>query len=255
VNYKKKRNMDSKNVNEIIENYLNGTASEEDKERLSSEMRRDPALAREVELRRRTNMILADRSIMELRSRLDTIEMKRRSSGPVRRSVFQIVRYAAAVASVALITSLLYLQFREVSQEKLLEQYYLPYETSTATRSLITENNVLMKNALESYQAHEYRKAIGFLELLLSTDPENMETVFMHGMANMEERNYPVASNSFTRVVQQNDNLYIEDASWYLGLCYMMNEETDKAIRQFEYIAGSKSRYSKDARKLAKKLR
>ncbi|MBE0666353.1 MAG: hypothetical protein IH593_01645 [Bacteroidales bacterium] len=81
-----------------------------------------------------------------------------------------------------------------------------------------------------------------------------MESVFMHGMANMEVKNYPAASGSFTKVLQQNDNLYLEDAAWYLGLCYMMNEQTDKALRQFELIAASRSRYNKDAKKLAKRL-
>ena len=115
-------------------------------------------------------------------------------------------------------------------------------------------NNTLMINALESYQAHDYEKAIVYLEQVLSTEQNNMESVFMHGMANMEINNYPAASGSFTRVLQQNDNLYLEDAAWYLGLCYMMNGETDKAVRQFDLISESKSRYNKDARKLAKKL-
>jgi TolA-binding protein len=77
----------------------------------------------------------------------------------------------------------------------------------------------------------------------------------MHGMANMEVNNYPVASGSFTRVIEHNDNLYLEDAAWYLGLCYMMTGETDKAAKQFIAISKSKSRYSKEAAKLARRLK
>jgi hypothetical protein len=34
----------------------------------------------------------------------------------------------------------------------------------------------------------------------------------------------------------------------------MMTGETDRAVRQFDLIAASKSRYSKEARKLARRL-
>jgi hypothetical protein len=56
-------------------------------------------------------------------------------------------------------------------------------------------------------------------------------------------------------VIEHNDNLFLEDAAWYLGLCYMMTDNNDKAVKQFEAIAASKSRYGKQAARLARKLR
>ncbi|HUW92968.1 MAG TPA: tetratricopeptide repeat protein [Bacteroidales bacterium] len=242
------------NINDTIENYLNGSAGKAEETWLLGEMHDNKDLAREVELRYRTNQILADRSVLQLRGKLTAIEMKRRSSGTVRRTAIKVSKYAAAIAVIALISAALYFPLRHSSNNQLYQKYYTQYVSPGSVRSVSAVNNTLMINALESYQAHDYEKAIVYLEQVLSTEQNNMESVFMHGIANMEIKNYPVASGSFTRVLQQNDNLYLEDAAWYLGLCYMMNGETDKAVRQFDLISESKSRYNKDARKLAKKL-
>jgi len=242
------------NINDTIENYLSGSAGKAEETWLLGEMHDNPALSREVELRRRTNQVLADKSILQLRGKLNAIEMKKRSSGTVRKTAIKVSKYAAAVAFLALISAALYFPLRNNSGDKLYNKYYTQYVSPAAVRSVSADNNTLMVSALESYQAHEYDKAIGYLEQVLKTEQNNMESVFMHGMTNMEVKDYPAASGSFTKVLQQNDNLYLEDAAWYLGLCYMMNEETDKAIKQFESIAASKSRYHKDAGKLAKRL-
>jgi tetratricopeptide (TPR) repeat protein len=221
-----------------------------------NEMKRDSALEREVTLRRRTDEILAGRDVLDLRHKLTEIEMRKRSSGNVRRTIARSARYAAAVAILAIISSALYITLRPgTSADKLYSEYYSRYESPGAVRSAVSTNNTLMENALASYSAREYDKAIVYLEQVINTGQADIESVFMHGMANMEVKNYPVASGSFTRVIEHNDNLYLEDAAWYLGLCYMMTDNREKAVKQFAAIASSKSRYSKQAAKLARRLK
>lgn len=247
--------MNAINVNNIIENYLNGTASKAEEIWLLGEMETDKNLTSEVELRRRTNKILEDRRVIELRNKLEVIEFRKRSLSPVKRTAIRVAKYAAAVACIALISSALYFPFRSTPADHLYNKYYSAYELPGTVRSAGTESNIMMRNAINSYKAHDYKTAISYLEKILGSGVQNVESEFIYGMANMGVHNYPVASKSFSKVIQQNDNLYIEDAAWYLGLCYMMNNETDKAVRQFEYISASKSRYSKEARKLARKLK
>jgi tetratricopeptide (TPR) repeat protein len=244
------------NVNNAIENYLSGLADQAEKKWLMEEMRRDPELAREVRLRQRTDEILEDREILDLRNKLNVIEMNKRSAGTIRRTALKTARYAAAVAIIAVVSTALYfIVSPESSPDKLYSAYYERYESPGAARSVTSSSNTLMENAIASYSAREYEKAIGYLEQVINSEKDNMESVFMHGLANMEVHNYPVASGSFNRVIEHNDNLYLEDAAWYLGLCYMMTDNKEKALRQFEAIAASKSRYSKQATRLARKLR
>jgi tetratricopeptide (TPR) repeat protein len=243
------------NVNNTIENYLSGSIGKAEEEWLKEEMQKDPSLAREVSLRRRTDKILADRNIIDLRTKLGVIEMKKRSGGTLRKTAIRTAKYAAAILLMVLISSALYIAFRPGSNEAMFNKYYARYESPGAVRSVVSSGNTLMENAIASYTAKDYEKAIGYLEQVITSGQADMETVFMHGMANMEVSNYPVASGSFTRVIEHNDNLYLEDASWYLGLCYMMTNDIDKAVKQFSAISASKSRYSKEAAKLARRLK
>jgi len=248
--------MKTMNVHNTIENFLSGTAGPAEKAWLNKEMKRDPALERELNLRRRTDEILAGREILDLRARLGTIEMKKRSASSLRRTAVKAARYAAAIAVVALISSVLYLVLRPApTSDQLYTSYYSGYESPGAVRSGTSSGNALMDNALAFYSAREYDKAIGYLEQVITSDQGNMEPVFMYGMANMEVSNFPVAEGSFTKVINHNDNLYIEDAAWYLGLCYMMTDEKEKAVNQLSAIADSRNRHSRQAAKLLRKLR
>jgi len=248
--------MKTKDVNNAIESWLGGHADRSTQDWLMNEIKKDPSLAREVTLRRKTDEILADRDEIDLRHKLSAIEMKKRSSGTVRRTIVRSARYAAAVALVAVLSATLYLTLRQASSpEELYTANYSRYESPGAARSAVSSENTLMENAIASYAAKEYDKAIVYLEQVINSGQEDMESVFMHGMANMEIKNYPVASGSFSRVIEHNDNLYLEDAAWYLGLCYMMTDNKEKAVKQFSTIASSTSRYSKQAAKLVRKLK
>ncbi|MHC1731521.1 MAG: tol-pal system YbgF family protein [Bacteroidales bacterium] len=248
--------MKTKNVNNAIEDWLGGRADRAGREWLAGEMNKDPELAREVNLRRKTDEIIADRQVMELRSKLSAIGRKKRSAIPLRGIIIKSAKYAAAVAIIAVISTALYLELRPgASAEQLYASNYDHFESPGAVRSASGAGNTLMENAIASYSAKEYEKAIMYLEQIINSDRNDMESVFMHGMANMEVKNYPVASGSFTRVIEHNDNLYLEDAEWYLGLCYMMTGNREKAMSQFSSIASSESRYSRKAARLSRKLK
>lgn len=248
--------MKTKNVNNAIEDWLGGRADRAGSEWLAGEMKKDPELAREMNLRRKTDEIIADRHIMELRSKLTVIGRKKRAAVPMRGIIVKSARYAAAVALTAVISTAIYLELRPgASPDQLYASSYTRYESPGAARSASGEGNALMENAIASYSAKEYEKAITYLEQIINSDRNDMESVFMHGMANMEVKNYPVASGSFTRVIEHNDNLYLEDAEWYLGLCYMMTGNREKARSQFSSIAASESRYSRQAARLSRKLK
>ena len=68
-------------------------------------------------------------------------------------------------------------------------------------------------------------------------------------------RNIPEAKLSFTTVIDDNNNLFIETARWYLALCYVKTNDTDKAIVQLTAIKEDGGIYSKDAGKILRKLK
>ncbi len=70
----------------------------------------------------------------------------------------------------------------------------------------------------------------------------------------LKYQNYPEAEGSFSKVIADNNNYYIDHAQWYLALCYIKTDEKLKAIEQLAIIEKSKTIYRKDARKILKSI-
>ena len=241
-------------MNDAIERYLSGMMSQDEEKWLKAEIKGNRELEWELELRRRTNIVLSDMSVIELRNKLEAIEMKRRAANPVHRTTVRVARVAATIAGAAIISSAIYFPNREVSTSKLFSQHFRSYEAITYSRSANVTTNALFASAMEAIRSKNYDMAVSYLNQIVNADQANIESVFMLGVASMEVKDYNKAEEMFSKVIKQNDNLFIEDANWYLGLCFMVTEKKDKALRQFEYIADSKSKYSREARKLMRKL-
>jgi len=72
----------------------------------------------------------------------------------------------------------------------------------------------------------------------------------------MEIKQHQKASESFTKVIDQNDNLYIQQAEWLLAGCLLAMDETDQARRKLASIASSSNHYyKKDAAKILKRMK
>jgi tetratricopeptide (TPR) repeat protein len=78
---------------------------------------------------------------------------------------------------------------------------------------------------------------------------------FYYGISNIETKNYDNSIKAFTTIINQNDNLYIEHAEWYLGLCYLKNNQKDKAIDQFVVVASNPDNFHRqEAKNILEKL-
>jgi pentatricopeptide repeat protein len=56
-------------------------------------------------------------------------------------------------------------------------------------------------------------------------------------------------------VIDDKNNLYIDQAQWYLALCYLNTNETDKAKQLFKLIVKEGGIYKDDAKKIIRGLR
>jgi thioredoxin-like negative regulator of GroEL len=57
------------------------------------------------------------------------------------------------------------------------------------------------------------------------------------------------------KVIDDNDNLFLEDAEWYLALCYLKTQEPEKAADVLDQIKRSESIYKKDAARIMRKMK
>ncbi|MDX9727366.1 MAG: tetratricopeptide repeat protein [Bacteroidales bacterium] len=242
----------------FIEKYIAGEMDNVEKEWFARELSENEKLRKEVELRRKTDSIIRDQEIINLRSKLKSIEKRRAESataGNKRRQLFNI-RYAAAIAGLVILGSLaVILSDRKAGYDEIVERYYKPYEASNTVRSGNTMADSDYEMAMGYYNVRDYRNAAYYFSKVIENDPDNMQSVLLNGISNFENRNYPDAKGSFSKVISDNNNYYIDHAQWYLALCYIKTEEKLKAVEILSGIEKSKTVYSRNARKILRDLK
>jgi tetratricopeptide (TPR) repeat protein len=241
----------------FIERYIAGEMSEAEKYWFQKELEGNEKLRAEVNLWKRTDEILKNRNIMSLRNKLTEIEYQRKNiKQPVKGSKKTIyIRYAAAFAGLILIGSIALFSGKNLSGEKIMKHYYKVYEPPTSQRAVLSGTNADFALALEFYNTHDYEKAAIFFSKVLENNPNDMQTVLLKGIANFEEKKYPEAKQSFGKVIDDNNNLYIDQAQWYLALCYLNTNENDKAKQLLKIIGKEGGIYKNDANKIIRRLK
>jgi len=234
----------------FIERYNSGEMNEAELTWFRKELDGNEQLRREVELRKKADMVLKNHDVIQLRSKLSNIESKRAAEEPVKIRVKRIpLGYAAAIAGFILVSSIFLFNGRK------LDRFYKSYEVTSPSRSQQAILNSDYSTAIEFYNIRDYRNAALYFSKVLSEDPKYMESTMLYGVSNFEIKDYPEAKHSFMKVIDDNDNLFLEDAEWYLALCYLKTQETEKAADVLDQIKRSESIYKKDAARIMRKMK
>jgi len=240
----------------FIERYNLDEMNEPEKAWFEKELNNNNDLRKEVQLRKKTDKILEQQAVMQLRTKLASIERARAVPGTSRKPVKHVtMKYAAVFAGLILIGSLIILTRKSLTVEEIFGKFYTSYETSAPARSFQAEINPDYTRAIEYYNVHDYRSAAMYFSKVIGRDPRDIEATMMLGVSNFERNNYPEAEKSFRKVTATSDNMYLEDAEWYLALCYLRTDETAKAVDQFTSIQKSTSIYSKKAGKILRNIK
>jgi len=240
----------------FIERYNAGEMSDTEKEWFLKELEGNIELRNEVDLRKRTDEVLRKQDVLSLRNKLSQIEQNRKEvtkqvSSPGR----SFIRYAAVLAALVVIGSITLLTRKNMSNDEILNRYYKVYEPPTTQRSAQSAPDADFTLALELYNTHDYGKAAILFNKVLENKPNDMQVVLLQGVANFEEKNYPEAKQSFSKVIDNRDNLYVDQAQWYLALCYLQTNDTEKAKKLFKMISNENGIYRNDAIKIFKGIK
>jgi tetratricopeptide (TPR) repeat protein len=240
----------------FIERYIAGEMNDDEKKWFLKELDGNEKLRDEVNLRRRTDAILMNQNIISLRNKLSEIEKSREVNLPHRKVKRPVnLKYAAVIATFVLIGSITYFAGKNLSNEDIITKFYKTYEPPATQRSVQSETNSDFSLAMEYYNTHDFEKAAILFNKVLESNPKDMQSVMLIGISNFEDKKYPAAKQSFIKIINNNDNLFIETAKWYLALCYIKTNEKDKAILQLQIINNEGGIYRSDAIKIIKKLK
>ena len=244
----------------ILQKYLDNELSEKELARFEQELNASPDLLVDLDLYKEVDEAIADTEVLDFRAQLTDLREESRNSESGRR-VFRFSRpwhYAASAALALLVAiGLATVLGRPLSNNDLFAKYMKPYELVLTNRSVDNEaTQQWMNKANNFYLMGEFERAIDAFEEVLEINAEKIEADFYIGMSYMEIEQHRTASESLIKVIEQNDNLYIQKSEWYLAGCLLAMDETDRARRQLAMIASTSNHfYSKDAAKIIKRMK
>ena len=249
------------NYAEFIERYLDGEMGKDEQIWFEKELDANPDLRKELDLRRNVAKAIQEKEVMELRSQLKEI-----CSSPgyrettVRKNtvvLFRKLLVAASFITVVVIGSLLvlFLTDKTYSNEEIYAMYYRPYEGAMNFRSADVNINNDLRTAMQYYENKDFRNALVLFEKILKDDSSRIGLNLYSGISHMEVREYNDANSRFQKIIDNQYSLYIEQAEWYLGFCYLMTDNTEKAKQQFEQIAAQDGYYSPKALEILNKMK
>lgn len=238
-----------------IEQFLANEMAPAERAAFKNELRFNKDLAQELQLAQSIDSAISRDDIIDLRQKLiAAINASRttKTEVPVVNMNSRKWWYAAAslLALCALSATLYFQTSRNISPDSLFSEYYTSENVVDLTRG---DENIV--EAVIKFQQKDYSTASKLFKHILDKDNSNIAVWFYYGIANIETKNYDNSIKAFNTIIKQNDNLYIEHAEWYLGLCYLKNNQKDKAIDQFVAVASNPDNFhQQEAKNILDKL-
>ncbi len=241
---------------EFIERYLDGGMSGHELIWFEKELDSNSWLQTELNLRKKVNKAILEDKFIRYRDELEEVyssaqDQEKRLTGKSKKIILSSSLIVTLLIGAFLI---FHVSMRNVSNERIFSTYYKPFEANMTFRSANTELNTSLKKAMQLYENKDYAEASILFEDILRSDPSRIGLNLYSGISKMEIHEYENAGTSFNKVINDKFNLYIEQAEWYLSLCYIVTEQDDKAVQLLNKIVNNKSFNYKDARKILRKL-
>ena len=248
---------------EEIDQYLNGELKSEELDSFETELTNNLDLVAELDLHQEIDQAIREEDIMELRAKLGNIgkdvgKQKRKEQS------FSFVKMPSSRAAIATVAASLMLIFsiagvisrnNKADGDELYSQYHETYQATGIFRSGDAILDSKLTKALHKFNSQEYESALHLFREVLEQDQNNPVSNFYAGMAHQETGKFDQAIRAYQTVIRDKDNLFVEQAQWYIGLCYLQTENRKKAFRQFKQIANSDSFYQQKANAVLRRIK
>ncbi len=193
---------------------------------------------------------IKDEHKLALRETLMDVHTKESQKKKLHIELFTSRRVQAIAASIVVFlmvgTSFLFDMNGSLTNEELFDQYYSTESSFLTVRSGNTANFSPLSEGMKYFEQANYNKALNAFKLA----PDNMVVKLYSGFSYMELQKYDEAVKEFTGIIEQNDNLFIDQAEWNLALCYLMTDKTDKAKNILTHITNSNTIFNIRAQEL-----
>lgn len=245
-----------KRIDEYLMNYLNETEELEMEEQLAVDMR----FKAELDLNEEINESVMEEDIMSLRNSLSEIAKEEKPDSKIRQFVpgtfwhspSRLIGAAASVAAVISVGAMTLSQHKLTSQE-IYKNTYRPYEATGLYRSSASISPEML--GVDLYNDKKYQLALEQFSKVLKDNPEHPMSNFYSGLSYQQLEEFQQAIKSYQKVITEKDNLFVEMAEWYMALCYLNTNESNKAYATFNEIIKKDGYHKNDAKEIIRKLK
>lgn len=242
---------------ETIEDFIDGELSVDLFAKFNAEYTDNLDLQAEVELRRQVNEAISENEIIDLRAKLKEARNEAESQKvkmliPHSKSdYFRFLRTSVAIIVVLLgIGGVLHNGF--LSLDGTYNHFY--NSPSWSPERSVTNEITLLQEANFHFVNSEYGQVIQLLDRLENADEKPVFS-FYKGASYQNLGKFDEAITEYTKVINEGDNLFVEEAEWYRTLCYLKIADKNKAKNELLAVIERKGHFEKDAKAVLRRLK
>jgi len=248
------------NVSEqSIEDFIDGILEEDLLREFNAELEENTDLMAEVTLREQINNAIGESDILGLRASLkaakqDAEKKEVKSIVMPRFEVGSARFWKSSVAMIILLVGLAgVLNTGIQSADNTYNKFF--QEPGWSSERSVTSSVDVIHAARTYYQAAEYQKVVDVLNSVGVPENQAFVAQFYKGLSYQNMNNYEKAIQEYSRVVDQGNNLFVEEAEWYKALCYLKLNKKVEAKQELLAVIERKAHYENDAKAIIRRLR
>ncbi len=239
---------------DLIDRFLQGSLDGAELDRFLLEIEKNSILKKELQNQQEIMEGIEFHGNKNLRQRFskisEEVKKERKSKGSSNGKIIRFILVSAAAIALLVMVSNLF--FQNPDSKDLYAQFYTPYQFSNDRSSSLNKETAA---AHQFYNKQDYTQAIPILKTILETQPNNTRTQLAYGNALMHTDQDDLAILEFQKIINRKDNLYSDQAKWFLALVYLKTEklESSKSLLQ-QLSEDTKTDFHKEAKELLSKL-
>ncbi|OFX18540.1 MAG: hypothetical protein A2033_02440 [Bacteroidetes bacterium GWA2_31_9] len=244
--------MTNEEITILIESYLDGELSEQEKLQFEQELKTNKELANDLLIHQEIRNALGDEDLIDLREKLSIIrdDYHRKEK---KKKLFTVYA-SSSIIVIAFITTFLFYN-KSYTNDELYNMYYEHYDAETITRGEVKPTIEIFTNALRIYDKGKYAEAIKLFEQISDTSVFYQPKEYYTALSYMELQNFDKALNHIEPLLQNNKSSLRENIMWFSGLCYLKTNQNDKAKQQFKSLLNTSTYYQKKSSEILEKIK
>lgn len=224
-----------------------------DKESFDAELEESSVLGKEVELYRKLISSIETEAVRQMLDQIHEKNFEKEENVVSMQSRrFHFTWAVAASIALLVLAGWWFVNVPSAQPASLYAANFTPATGLPTTLSYSTDTR--FAEGMVSYKLKEYKDARNNWEPLLTANPENDTLNYYVGVSFLAEE-MPVQAISHLSKVDQNENsIFAEDASWYLALAYLLNSQEEPARAILNDLCAEGSAYHGQCLKILEEL-